>query len=433
VSTPPPSPGHGTSVLQLTRFRFRHVAAHVHRLVHWQGFEISVGIIIFLNAVLIGVDLAFASQGRDRGALDILDAVFLGIYTCELALRVLADGRKCFDDSWVKFDAALLCVGWSSELLRKLGTVWDTLGPLIVIRVLRFMRFIRFFRAARMAGRWKTLWKLVSGVAGSMETLISTFIVLAFAVYIFTCLSMELISLDPYLQEDPRTEPTIQQYFGSFSDTVMTTVQFVLMDSAGSIYRPLIQARWWLAFYFPLIFAILPILLMNLVTAVLVEDAISNSNMDEQMKREETKRKIKDLVPRLQQAFQILDKDRNGQVQKEEILNATYEAMPALADIAHLLTRQTLADLFDFFDTDGSGRISEHEFVHGVMQLSLSESLSDPSIEIAEVKHLALANARSVRAVKDGVEKLVMQLEGGTSKVQAAPHSKATPHSSTSG
>eukprot|EP00418_Pyrodinium_bahamense_P066138 CAMPEP_0179096796 /NCGR_PEP_ID=MMETSP0796-20121207/44517_1 /TAXON_ID=73915 /ORGANISM="Pyrodinium bahamense, Strain pbaha01" /LENGTH=44 /DNA_ID= /DNA_START= /DNA_END= /DNA_ORIENTATION= len=44
---------------------------------------------------------------------------------------------------------------------------------------------------------------------------------------------MELISLDRTLQEDPRTEETIRDYFGSFEGTVMTTVQFVLMDSVG--------------------------------------------------------------------------------------------------------------------------------------------------------------------------------------------------------
>jgi len=310
----------------------------------------------------------------------------------------------------------LVLVGWSSELLRALGSTWDGFGPLIVIRVLRFMRFIRFLKAARMAGKWKTLWKLVSGVAGSMETLISTFTVLAFAVYIFTCLSMQLISLDEDLRNNPGTNETIQKYFDGFAETVMTTFQFVLVDGAGDIYRPLIKAHWWLAFYFLLIFAFLPILLMNLVTAVLVDKAISSTNMDEKMKREEMKRKIRDLVPKIQAAFRFLDADGNGQVQKSEILDANYAAMPPIADIAHLLTRQTLAEFFDVFDEDDSGSVSEHEFVHGVMRLVMSE-LSDTSIEVTEVKHLALANAKSVRDVKAGIEKLVRQLEGRAPKV----------------
>mmetsp|Transcript_73133 Transcript_73133/g.201823 ORF Transcript_73133/g.201823 Transcript_73133/m.201823 type:complete len:532 (-) Transcript_73133:245-1840(-) len=395
--------------------RLSRLAIAARHLVHWPGFDFCVGAVIMVNSIFIGIELEVDVVGHDPGALvqilQILEVVFLLIYTLELALRVLADGMKCFRDNWVKFDAVLLFVGCCSELLDEITHVWDGLDHFIVVRGLRLLRL---FRAARMMGRWKTLWRLVSGVVGGVETLVSTFIVLLFAVYIFTCVSMELISKDNSLKADPVTEQVIQDYFNNFGSTVITTFQFVVMDGASDISRPLIKAHPWLAVYFLLIFAFLPILLMNLVTAVLVDDAISGSQMDEKIRRRERKEKVNALIPELRRAFQILDVDQSGQVHMEDILSANFAQMPGVDGVSHLLTRDAMVELYEVFDTDGSGFISEEELVSGLTQLAMSES----SLEIAEVKNLVKASAQHVRSVKLGVERIVTLLEGGNSDVR---------------
>lgn len=398
----------------------RRAAVRAHRLVRWPGFDIFVGVVIFLNAICIGAELEYSTQGEDTPMLQTFEYVFLFLYTLELALRGLADGVKCFRDNWVKADAVLLVVGLGSEVLEAVGV--DGLGPIIIMRSLRLMRFLR---AVRMVGRWKTLWKMVSGVMGSAETLASTFITLVFAVYIFTCFSLEIVSISsPRLKSDPKANEVVNKYFTNFQETAMTAIQFLTMDDAQDIYRPLVKVSPGFAVFFAVVFVIFPILLMNLVTATLVEHAISNSSMDESMKREEIKRKVRELVPRVKNAFRELE-DGSGQVHMQDLATANFASMPGLDGVSQILTPQVLVDLWYFFDADDSGFISEEEFVNGVLQLALSET----SFEITEVKHLVLANAKNVRALRQAVDRVLMAVTPtptpGSSATTALPSARS--------
>uniref|UniRef100_A0A7S0B1Q9 EF-hand domain-containing protein n=1 Tax=Pyrodinium bahamense TaxID=73915 RepID=A0A7S0B1Q9_9DINO len=399
----------------------RRAAVRAHRLVRWPGFDIFVGVIIFLNAICIGAELEYSIQGEDTPMLQAFEYVFLVSYTLELALRGLADGVKCFRDNWIKADAVLLVVGWGSKVLDAIAPGVDGLGPIIIVRSLRLMRFLR---AVRMVGRWKTLWKMVSGVMGSAETLASTFITLVFAVYIFTCFSLEIVSISPRLKSDPPANEVVNAYFTNFQATAMTAIQFLTMDDAQDIYRPLVKASPGFAVFFAVVFVLFPILLMNLVTATLVEHAISNSSIDESMKREEIKRKVRELVPRVKNAFRELD-DGSGQVHMEDLATANFANMPGLDGVSQILTPQVLVDLWYFFDADDSGFISEEEFVNGVLQLALSET----SFEITEVKHLVLANAKNVRALRQAVDRVLVavtpSLAPGSGATTALPSARS--------
>eukprot|EP00435_Cladocopium_sp_Y103_P067734 s99_g30.t1 len=85
--------------------------------------------------------------------------------------------------------------------------------------------------------------------------------------------------------------------FGSLPRAILTLVQFVSLDSIAGVYFPLIMAKPWLAIYFMPLMVLIPIGLMNLVTAVLVEHALSHATREEELHRMHTKDTCQNCFP----------------------------------------------------------------------------------------------------------------------------------------
>merc|ERR1719361_732562 len=112
------------------------------------------------------------------------------------------------------------------------------------------------------------------------------------------------------------------------------------------IYRPLVHQKWYLAIYFVLIFLSVSILMMNLVTAVLVDDAITRTQMDEKMNVMNKRRQYQSMVPLIQEAFRALDTDNSGEVGLNEIMDADFTCQfeGRFKEVAHFLRPEVIAE-----------------------------------------------------------------------------------------
>merc|ERR1712190_354 len=106
---------------------------------------------------------------------------------------------------------------------------------------------------------------------------------------------------------------------------MLTLVQFMTLDSAAEIYRPLIASEPWLIIYFLVYILVGPIALMNIVTAIMVESSLRTANEDQEAKKAWDGVRRKNLMPKLRQMFVALDTDASGEVDLEEIRNAPRE------------------------------------------------------------------------------------------------------------
>lgn len=93
---------------------------------------------------------------------------------------------------------------------------------------------------------------------------------------------------------------------------MLTLTQFVTLDSVSDIYGPLVLEQPWLLLYFFAILLIIPISLMNLVTAVLVDAAMALSKSDNEDQLEYRRRMLKQLRPEISNAFREIDVDGSG-------------------------------------------------------------------------------------------------------------------------
>merc|ERR1719327_391309 len=132
--------------------------------------------------------------------------------------------------SWV-VDPIVASLGNDSD-------VKETLGPLMVLRVLRLFRLAR---AVRLLVQFKTLWMLVRGLISSAGTIMYTFILLFLMLYIFACLSVELIFKSEQKKHHADFKQLVDEYWCDLPTSMLTFVQFVNLDSAAGIYAPMIK------------------------------------------------------------------------------------------------------------------------------------------------------------------------------------------------
>jgi len=345
----------------------------VRSFVHSRFFDILMGLVITVNAIMLGVEQTYALQGQPTAMLNKVEEVILCVYLSELALRFFAEGYHCLLCHWVKFDLFLALVGVANVWMFKLVQA-DTsqFGSLMMLRMLRLGRLAR---TVRLLVKFKVLWMLVRGLLSSAGTMFYVFVLLSIILYIFSAMAVELITNHPLAHTDEEFARVVEENFATLPDTMLTLVQFLCMDSIGAIYKPLIQKDYFLVVYFTLVILVVPIVLMNLVTAIIVNSAMEQASSDREVEALYEKEKRARMIKNLQEVFIHLDTDNSGQVSRDEI------GMIEEVDRFVLQQATTLRDpmeVFNALNVDGAEALSIDEFCDGIWKLATSKA----SIEV---------------------------------------------------
>ncbi|CAK9025201.1 unnamed protein product [Durusdinium trenchii] len=340
------------------------------RVVGNNVFECVISVVILVNAIMIGVESDLSIRGEDDQVwLQVMEILFLVVYTVEIVIRLIAHKWKAFKDPWFDFDLILVVLSFIGQIFATVLTVPSIIQQVLVLRALRLLRLIR---AVRMIKQMRTIWRLVSGLLTSCNTMLSTMALLLLVLYIFAILGIEMIANDSTLKADTLTGPIIEKSFSSLWISFWTLTQFVTMDSIASIYIPLIEKKWELSIYFTLLVVIVSISLMNLVTAVLVEGALEHARQEKEEEILMSNEKVKLMIPQLKQLFEDLDKDNSGDLHQAEIEQAEREGRVVVPE--HILDKASVGSMTELFlnlDVDKSGKLTCAEFIEGCMNIFL--------------------------------------------------------------
>jgi len=351
-------------------------------------FEHTMGIVLLLHAVCIGVQTEIEYREQVCSCtevplwLQIMEYVFLASYVVELFLRLVAHGFIQFKDTWFIFDLILVVLGVGSFILAPLMAGNDSMIEQFL--VLRMMRILRLVRTFRMLPVFRVAWKLVSGFISASNTMLSTLALITMLLYMYACLGLELISKDLALNLD---ELGVAEHFSSIWMIMLTLVRFVTLDSLADIYTPLIREKPLLIIYFGSLLLIVPISLMNLVTAVIVEAAMEHARQDKDYRRNLQVQRVKELTPKLKDFFRMIDVNGSGEIEMMEIEHLVRsDTIPT--EVREVLKLDTFVELMETLDDDGSGTIDEDEFVDGLLNLCLAELNQVPTESVMILKLL---------------------------------------------
>ncbi|CAE7222917.1 Cacna1s [Symbiodinium necroappetens] len=281
-------------------------------------FETSCGMVILLSVLAIAweIDDVFVPQFRQ-----FLESGVTGFFLAEWIVRLKANGWRMLGplgifDTFLVWVPGVLAV-WILQPSIQDGST-DFLKVVRTIRMLRLLRIVLFFKHFKA---FQDLFKLVRGLLSSGSTLLSAMGLIAATLYTFAIFAIDLIgNQDQTGASDDVKEA--QNLFKGLFQTMVTLMRFMHGDDCQGILDVLTTRQPWIWVFLWLFTSLSSYVLLNLVTAVIVQQALEMSSADEadlakqlQAQREEDMRELEGM-------FKMLDEDQSGQVSLEEFMQA---------------------------------------------------------------------------------------------------------------
>jgi len=330
-------------------------------------FDMAMGLFVLSNAIFIGIETDYMARYWCEELPDqffSVDIVFTVIFALELMLRSSAEGLMFFCSHnwfWNYFDC--IVVGLQ---------IYDTGGQMIgivskgksspLIRMLRLVRIVRVLRLLRLVKVLSTLLVSIKHTLLSVGWLV---LLIFLMTYVFGIVVTQLVT-DHKLALGRDTmeqgEEMLEEYFGTLDRSISKLWQAISEgEHWGALSDPLADycSRWFcIAFMVYMAFVFFAV--MNVVTAVVVENALRGAQ-DE--KRHE-------ILHNLLKVF------KNAGLQSE-ITEVSFKRKLHSPEMQAYLEELGLSEqqrhecsIFHLIDEDGSGSLDKRELIHSCMQLT---------------------------------------------------------------
>jgi len=364
------------SIAALNAEKYPRTAA----LVTSQYFEFFITVMILGNCVTMGIEaetLLGKAKNFER-TVAVSEHFFTAAFLIEFLLRLPVYGCRSFlpfvGSIWHFLDALLVLVsGVMVTWILPLCKIGDT-GFVRTLTVLRAFRLVRLVRVVRKVELFHEVYMLLRGLTASIRTLFWTIVVVFFFTYVFAVFGVVLISVEIKDEYDDGASGdaelgSLVDRLGGILEMMFTLIQVLTLDSWNdAIARPLMNyIPWaWVFLYFYVSFAVW--VLMNLVTAIIVENALTNSKKDEeQLLAQKERGRVADLET-FRDLFERMDLDHDGQLTWEEFENAFED--PGISTKLRLLDfqQEDCHEVFQLLDT-GDGFLSLQEFFEGITSM----------------------------------------------------------------
>lgn len=343
-------------------------------ILSWDYFEPFILAVIFLNAVNIGWTIDRELREEDITLQDTIETIFMCIFIVEVAMRMIVKGCRSFRSPAIMFDFGLVVITGLTQILAPVVGAWDRSNTLLQqVLILRMMRLLRLARAVRLVATFRPLWKLAKGLSNCFTTMFSALVLIFITIYLFACIGAEFVAKLHRDDPDPEVSSLINLHFSSMPKILLTLMRFTTMDSTSSFYGPLVYRSPWLVLYFLPLFVIVAIAMMNLITALLVEDSLNSAKMDQEMKSVFAREKIKHLKPALRTLFQSIDVSGDGIIEVKEVVQSMRSGLKIPPELHDIVNPARMLDLFEALDVDNSGDLNEAEFVEGMCCVAVAE------------------------------------------------------------
>jgi hypothetical protein len=366
------------------------------RVVKSSAFELAMALAIFGNCVTMGIEAEILlGNCKDwERFTQVSNHIFTAVFLLELVARILVCGWRSFVPGLGGTLGNLLDAG----LVLITGVLAQWVLPYIplaimqgntflqTLTVLRALRLIRVVRIVARVRAFHEVWLLLRGLTHSMRVLFWTIVVFFFVIYIFAVFGVVLLSstvqekyeaaLATREDQDAEELRELDSLLGGIFPLMFTLVQVLTLDSWSSIARPLMTYVSWSWAYFCLYICIAVFVLMNLITSIIIDNAMkmSQTDADEVLAHRDMERRA--ALQQFERLFASIDADGSGSLTREEF-RAAFD-IPEIANQLCLLDIhfEDCEDIFNLLDT-GDGVLSLQEFFEGVTRMEGGATAKD--------------------------------------------------------
>jgi hypothetical protein len=179
---------------------------HIGRIVNDERVQSVALILIIINAIMLGV-ATFPVMKQNLNVMskfELIDQIFLIIFTIEAALQLIYHGWTIFKDGFLVFDVSIVVLSWALEGVK-------------------VARAFRIFRAFRLIARIGAMKKLILAVISVIPNLTGILMLQGLVFYIFGVMFTSLYK-DASKEYDRK-----EQYFVALPDTLFTLFQMMTL------------------------------------------------------------------------------------------------------------------------------------------------------------------------------------------------------------
>lgn len=361
----------------------------IEEIVLSQNFEVFIGAVIVFNCILIGWQ-ASLPEGELGALFNVFEHCFTLLFFVEWCSRMLAFGWAWAFEPLNAADSAL--VFGTGVLLKWVAEpAGFDLGNFRILTVLRAFRLVRLARTVRLKKFYKELWVLIKGLTTSARLLMWTMTIAFCVFYVFAIAAVEFIAKNPDFNDDEYAH----ELFGNFLRAMFTFVQMVTMDTyCDLIIRPLMATEPMLAIFFIIFITLGVFVLMNLVTAVIVENAFNIVHEDKDAMAKEEENKKRRELKQLSALFMEIDTDGSGELSRDEFFHSLHNAnVKRMLDTLEMKVIE-LEETWEVLD-DGDGLLTIKEFTDGIRRMKGEAKAKDiadviKNLRTTDRKHMEL-------------------------------------------
>jgi voltage-gated sodium channel len=229
------------------------------RVVASPWFQAVVVAAIVANAVVLGLETYDGIADEHERALDALNGAFLVLFTVEIAIRVLAFGRRPWDyfrSGWNTFDFVVVALAY-------LPWIRESVTLLRVARMLRVARLLSVLPGLRV---------VLGGLARSIAPLASVAVLTFFLLYLYGMLGWLLFG-----EHDP-------DRFGNIGRALLTLFQLLTIEGWDQVLATEQELSQWSWVYFVSFILVGSFLVLNIVIAVVL-NSVEEAREDERRRR----------------------------------------------------------------------------------------------------------------------------------------------------
>ena len=307
-------------MLQNMKLQCRKLRTLCGSIVNHPHVQLAMVALISVNALMMGIStFDFVTENPSvNDAFELVDRIFLILFTIELCLHLIHLGLKLFSDGWLVFDFFIILVSWS-------------------FATLQVIRAFRIFRSLRLLTRVKVLKNLISAVFSVLPKLAAICSLLLLVFYIFAVMMTQMFK---NLYQEHLTD---EDYFGRLDLSLFTLFQMMTLDGWSGIAHQVMDVYPWAWMPFVAFVTTTGFIMVNLMIAVIC-DAVSSLHDDIKAKIHGTfdegeDYSVSDDQPNVRQQFEQID----GQF--DELQRVQEQTMHRLEYLTHKLQARSNARL----------------------------------------------------------------------------------------
>lgn len=381
------------------------------------SFNMFIGLVIILNAALIGLETEF---GREN--FTVFEHIFNTVFCIEMSLRMhqlgvfRQGGYFCFP--WYIFDFSLVVIGsldlWVLPVLTEQGVVGqDTSNVgynMSVMRALRIVRLMRVLRVIRLFRMFNQLYLIMNAFTKAFQVVMLIGVLVLIIDYVVAIMLTQGLGHRAHLWGED--EEKIQLWFGTIGKSMQTLFVIMTMADRDVIVLTLIKVLPSYVVIGTIVCYVMvtSYTMISLITAIITDSLITSQQEYRKKKQLSSEDKKHDLVIELREFLREVhedDLDENGLVAGDDLktsVRGDQELLSKLGAMGVAVSEAGILKLVDKMAASGGadGRVNADHFVDKLTNLHGMSSES----EVVDLKQAAVGVQFKVKAFIAQLEKI---------------------------